>query len=180
MSETVGKTGPQGGNSPLRRVLHMAATALAGLGGVVIFGAAVFVTVSVIKANLGMGSLRGEFELVELACAACASLFLPLCQLKKGHVMVDVFTSGLNQNTNRVVDGLWTVLFALGWAYICSRLVHGLLEFHDYGDKTMMLRAPVWWVYVPAVIGTGFSAIIAALSALSQLAPNVLSLETGQ
>lgn len=180
MSEKLVEPDLQGGHPPLRRVLHIICTGLAGLGGLVIFGAAVFVTLSVIKSNLGMGSFRGEFELVELSCAACASLFLPLCQLNKGHVVVDIFTGGLSYDTNRFIDGFWSLIFAAAWAFVCWRLFHGLLEFHDYGDKTVMLRASVWWVYVPAVIGTGISAIIAALWGLSTWMPNLIRLEAAQ
>jgi TRAP-type C4-dicarboxylate transport system permease small subunit len=170
MSEPVSRQGSQGGNqSPLHKTLHAICTALAGLGGVIIFGSALVVTYSVVSSTLGFGAFRGEFELVELACAACASLFLPLCQLKKGHVMVDVFTNWLPMSTNRMIDGVWTFLFALVWALLCWRLFHGMLEVQGYGDRTMLLRAPIWWVYVPAVLGTGLSAVVAVIVAVSDV-----------
>ncbi|OBY24915.1 hypothetical protein A9D60_23190 [Leisingera sp. JC1] len=159
------------------QVLNRLCTGLAGLGALIIFAAALAVTWSVIGSNLGLGGLRGEFELVELACAACASLFLPLCQLKKGHVMVDVFTSRLPSAANRVMDAIWTLVFAAAWAFLCWRLLHGLQEIQGYGDKTMLLRAPVWWIYVPAVLGTGVSALVAALSGTASLFPGLVRLE---
>lgn len=166
---------PQGGNSPLRHALHVLATGMAGLGGIVIFGAALFVTLSVIRANLGMGSFRGEFELVELSCAACASLFLPLCQLTRGHVMVDVFTGWLPRPVNRNIDAFWTAIFAAVWILLCWRLFHGMLEIRGYGDRTMLLRAPIWWVYVPAVFGTGIAALMAIYMVVSDLRPSVVN-----
>lgn len=171
---SVGKE-PQGGMPSLQRILHILATGMAGLGGLVIFGAAVFVTLSVIRANLGLGSFRGEFELVELSCAACASLFLPLCQLTKGHVMVDVFTGRLPQATNRTIDTLWMAVFAAVWALLCWRLFHGMLEIRGYGDRTMLLRAPIWWVYVPAVLGTGLSAFVALYMVVAHLRPEIVN-----
>lgn len=177
MSEKLAENGSQGEMTPLRRVLHVIATGMAGIGGLVIFGAAVFVTLSVIRANLGMGSFRGEFELVELCCAACASLFLPLCQLNNGHVMVDIFTNGLNAQTSKRIDAAWTLLFAICWALISWWLIDGLVEYYEYGDKTMMLRASLWWIFVPAVIGTAMSAIIAALMAASVFLPNLIRME---
>ncbi|WP_240484762.1 TRAP transporter small permease [Pseudoponticoccus marisrubri] len=145
------------------------------MGGLIIFGSAVVVTGSVIGSTLGLGGFRGEFELVELACAACASLFLPLCQLSRGHVMVDVFTNWMPRSTNRTVDALWTLLFAAVWALLCWRLFHGLLEIRGYGDRTMLLRAPLWWAYVPAVLGTGLSSVIALYVAASDLRPDLVS-----
>lgn len=175
MSENSIGTKPQGGMPPLRRVLHILATGMAGLGGIVIFGAAVFVTLSVIRATLGMGSFRGEFELVELSCAACASLFLPLCQLTKGHVMVDVFTGRLPVAANRAMDTLWMAMFAAAWALLCWQLFHGLNEIRGYGDRTMLLGAPIWWAYVPAVLGTGFSGLIALYLVVADLRPASLN-----
>lgn len=175
MSEHVPDPGQQGGHTPLHRTLHVICTALAGLGGLIIFGSAIVVTFSVISGTLGFGAFRGEFELVELACAACASLFLPLCQLTKGHVMVDVFTSRLPGATNRAIDALWTAVFAVVWALLCWRLFHGLVEIQGYGDRTMLLRAPVWWAYVPAVLGTGLSALVALYMVISHLRPAVVN-----
>lgn len=178
MSEALPETGKQRGDlPPLHRTLEVLATALAGLGGLVIFGAAVFVTISVVGYNLGLGALKGDFEIIELACASCASLFLPLCQLKKGHVLVDIFTSRLSHRTNRFLDSIWTLIFALCWALICWRLSHGMHEIRGYGDMTALLRAPIWWVYVPAVISTGFSAFIALVWGLSGLMPGLIRME---
>ncbi|SFR13134.1 TRAP transporter small permease [Poseidonocella sedimentorum] len=169
MSEHLPGHGTQGGGTPLHRSLHALCTALAGVGALIIFGSAVVVTGSVISSTLGFGAFRGEFELVELACAACASLFLPLCQLTKGHVMVDVFTGWLPGRANRAIDALWTAVFAAVWALLCWRLFHGLIELHGYGDRTMLLRAPVWWAYVPAVLGTGLSALVAVYMVVADL-----------
>ncbi|PRY87740.1 TRAP transporter small permease [Donghicola tyrosinivorans] len=159
----------QGVNGPLFSILRPIAVASAAAGGVVIFAAAVLVTASVVMRNLGIGGIRGDFESVELACAACASLFLPLCQMNKGHVMVDLFTNWLPDGAQRRLDGIWTFIFALVWGLLCWRLTHGLSEIYSYGDKTMLLRVPVWLVYVPAVFGTGLSAIIAFFMSLPML-----------
>ncbi|OHV80947.1 TRAP transporter small permease [Ensifer sp. LCM 4579] len=174
MAERLPVEGEQGGNSLLFQLLYVSCTALAGLGGLVVLGAAVMVTLSVASATLGLGAIRGEFELVELSCAACASLFLPLCQLVKGHVMVDVFTNWLPGATNRAIDAIWTVIFALAWAFLCWRLFLGMMEVRGYGDRTMLLGAPIWWVYCPAVVGTGLSAVVATLQGLSSLFPRTL------
>lgn len=71
------------------------ARVLAGIGGVVIFTVALTVTASVIMRNMGLRGIRGDFELVEMSCAFAAGLFLPLCQLNRGHVSVDLFTNWL-------------------------------------------------------------------------------------
>ncbi|WP_138467828.1 TRAP transporter small permease [Poseidonocella sp. HB161398] len=179
MAESLHSPLEQGGHSPLFRGLHALATVSAGLGGAAIFGAALFVTVSVVLRSLGLGGIRGDFELVELVCAACASLFLPLCQITQGHVMVDLFTAWLPGRLQRRMDGLWMLLFAIGWGLVCWRLSHGLFEMLDYGDRTMLLKAPLWWVYVPGVFGTALAALIAVLMALPRLSSAFRVLESG-
>lgn len=168
MSEHAGEV-LGGGNPPWYHFVHRVSLISAAIGGVIIFAAAIIVTFSVVKGLVGFGSIRGEFELVELACAACASLFLPLCQLTKGHVMVDVFTTRLPESFTRKLDGFWILIFALAWAFVCWRLCIGLIELNNFGDRTMLLRVPVWWAYVPAIFGTGLSSIIAVLSGVSHL-----------
>ncbi|WP_050980029.1 TRAP transporter small permease [Sinorhizobium sojae] len=178
MAERLPIGGEQEGDSLLFQLLHVSCTALAGLGGLVVLGAALMVTLSVASATLGLGAIRGEFELVELSCAACASLFLPLCQLARGHVMVDVFTNWLPGAANRTIDAIWTLVFGLAWGLLCWRLFQGMVEVRGYGDRTMLLSAPIWWVYIPAVLGTGLSAVVAALQGLAALFPSTFRIGT--
>lgn len=150
---------------------------LAALGGAVIFGVALTVTVSVVMRNLGLQGVRGDFELVEMSCAYAAGLFLPLCQLNRGHVMVDLFTNWLPTAARRGIDWVWLVLSAMIWAVLCYFTVHGLAEIRDYADRTMLLSIPVWWAYVPAVLGFGAASLIAFAQAF--LLPNPATYQVG-
>ncbi|PRX10833.1 TRAP transporter small permease [Martelella mediterranea] len=161
--------GNEGAHSPRFFWLYRICLVSAGLGGLAAFATALMVSFSVVARMTGFGGLRGDFEAVELVCAACASLFLPLCQFTKGHVMVDIFTDWMPKAGQRRLDGFWTLLFAAGWAIICWRLTHGLATIHAYGDRTMLLGFPVWMIYVPAVFGTGLSAFVAALTGAADL-----------
>jgi TRAP-type C4-dicarboxylate transport system permease small subunit len=161
--------GVQGSLPPLQLALLRLSKIFAALGGAIIFAASLTVTLSVVMRATGIGGIRGDFELVELVSAACASLFLPLCQLRRGHVLVDLFTNWLPFGLRQRLDGVWTLLFALGWALLCWRLMQGLVDLHGYGDRTMLLGVPIWWVYVPAVLSTGLSALIALVTARSLL-----------
>ena len=133
----------------------------AALGGTVIFGVALTVTLSVVMRNIGMGGIRGDFEMVGMSCVFAAGLFLPLCQLTKNHVMVDLFTTWLPAHVTAVQDALWLGFFAIGWALLCYFTIHGMLDLMEYGDRSMLLRLPLWWAYVPSIIGFGMSCVIA-------------------
>lgn len=150
---------------------------LAALGGAVIFGVALTVSLSVAMRNTGLQGVRGDFELVELSCAYAAGLFLPLCQLHRGHVMVDLFTNWLPAPLVAAIDWVWLLFSVLAWAALCYFTMHGLAEIRDYGDRTMLLSAPVWWAYAPAVLGLGASSVIAFAQAF--LLPRATTLQAG-
>jgi len=149
----------------LQRWLARISLASAALGGVTIFAVTLAVTASVVMRNIGLGGIRGDFEMVELAAASCASLFLPLCQLKRGHVVVDLFTDWLPRVVRARLEALWSLLFAGCWAALCWFLMQGLSDSYAYDDKTMLLNFPVWTVYLPAVFATGLAALIALVTA---------------
>ncbi|WP_444451920.1 TRAP transporter small permease [Rhodobacter capsulatus] len=144
-------------------------TLSAGLGGAAIFAVSLTVTASVIGRNLGLGGIRGDFELTEIVATTAASLFLPLCQLKRGHVVVDLFTNWLPMRNRLQLEGLWTTVFGLFWASVAVWLCLGLIEVKGYGDRTMLLGVPVWWLHVPAIFGTGLSALVAFETAVALL-----------
>lgn len=151
----------RGGVPPLRVWLDRFARIAAAFGGAVIFGVALVVAVSVVMRNTGLRGVRGDFELVSMSCVFAAGLFLPLCQLTKNHVMVDLFTNWLPRRVTDGLDAFWLLLFAICWALLCYFTVHGMQEIYAYDDRSMLLRLPMWWAYVPAVIGTGVSSLIA-------------------
>ncbi|SLN17635.1 Tripartite ATP-independent periplasmic transporters, DctQ component [Pacificibacter marinus] len=177
MTEQAQHTVVQGGATFVHRGLRTLCLVSAGIGGATIFVASLVVAYSVVMRNLGFGGVRGDFELVELVCVTCASLFLPLCQLNKGHVMVDLFTLRLSQSTQKRIDGFWTLCFAAVWAVLCWRLIIGLGHIYEYGDRTMLLKASVWWAFVPAVFGTGLSSIVALITGLPMISPIFRALE---
>lgn len=168
----------QRGATFVHRWLRTICIISAGVGGLTIFLASLVVAYSVGMRTLGLSGVRGDFELVELVCVVSASLFLPLCQLNKGHVMVDLFTLRLPQREQRRLDGIWTLCFAVVWGLLCWRLTIGLGEVHEYGDRTMLLNAFVWWAFVPAVFGTGLSAFVALITGLPMVSSAFSALET--
>ncbi len=156
----------QGGAPPLHTWLLRLCTLAAALGGMVVLSVATIVTASVLMRNLGLRGISGDFELVQMSCVFAAGLFLPLCQLSKGHVMVDIFTAWLPRSMVAYLDRFWTLVFAAAWGLLCFYTFEGMQEIRDYNDLTMLLRIPVWWSFVPVIIGTGLSAFIAALQAI--------------
>ena len=71
---------------------------LAYFGGFILAIIAVVTVASIIGRALlpfGLGPIKGDFEIVEIGCAIAVFSFLPLAQLRRGHVTVDIFVSAL-------------------------------------------------------------------------------------
>jgi len=110
---------------------------------------------------VGVGGIRGDFELIEVGCGVAAFLFLPLCQFRRGHISVDIFSTWLPRRLNVTLEGLWQLLFAAAWIALGWRLIFGMMESYGYHERTMLLRLPVWVVYLPALFGSALSALVA-------------------
>jgi TRAP-type C4-dicarboxylate transport system permease small subunit len=143
------------------RLVNSISHVLTLLGGLVLFGMALTVTLSVCLSALGFEGIPGDFELVGIGCVIAISLFLPQCQIQKSHIMVDLFTNWLPLHKRRILEAFWQLVFAAAWIALLWLTTRGMLEKLHYDDRSMLLGFPVWLAYVPAVLGLAFSAIAA-------------------
>ncbi|HYI89629.1 MAG TPA: TRAP transporter small permease subunit, partial [Beijerinckiaceae bacterium] len=81
--------------SSLGPALTRASEILALAGSALMLVVAGLVTVSVLMRWLLGDGISGDFELVQIATALGAFAFLPLCQARRGNVIVDTFTARL-------------------------------------------------------------------------------------
>ncbi len=160
--------------------LETLARALAYGGGALLVGMALVTVVSVLGrrlVGLGLGPIPGDFELVELGCAIAVFAFLPLAQLKRSHVTVDVFLTRLPPRLFVLLGLLGDLLMTLASAVILWRFWLGFGEKFPYfseplrqslsmGPKpffpetTYELEIPIWIPYGLALIGAFFFVII--------------------
>jgi len=152
--------------SALDRRLESLARAFAVGGGLCLGLTAATVFVSVLGRELRLWSIRGEFELVEAGCATAVFLFLPICQHKRWHVSVDLFTGWMRAAALRRLEAAGEALFALVWLVLAWRMAVGGVETYGNGDRSMVLHLPLWLVYLPAVAGILLSTGVALRNAL--------------
>ena len=79
-------------------------------------------------------------------------MFLPLCQLRNGNVVVDAFTLNLSHFTRTLLDVLGTFLFCIVAIFFSVRMIYGLVDMFRYEEQTMLLQIPVWIPFVPAIL----------------------------
>ncbi|RMD47387.1 MAG: TRAP transporter small permease [Alphaproteobacteria bacterium] len=178
-------TGASRARARLRRGLETAARLLAWLGGLVLVAIAVMTVVSVsgrALVPLGLGPVPGDFELVEMGTAVAVFSFLPWCQLRRGHVTVDILVDRFPPRLAALFQFLGDLVLLAFAALIAWRLWFGFGEKLPYLDQplrdalgfgykpffpetTYILGMPVWYGFALALPGALLFVLAALLTA---------------
>lgn len=116
--------------------------------------------------DLGIGSIRGDFELVEAGMAFCIFLFLPLTQLTASHASVDLLVNALPKPVTRFLIFLAEILFAVMLVIIAQQLFAGLERKMSSGETSLLLQFPIWWSYLASLLGAIAAAATGGFTAL--------------
>lgn len=149
------------------RILSALAHLCAVLAGVLLTAITLLTCVSLIGRNTTGWTIAGDFELTGVATGAAIALFMPLCQLKRGHIIVDFFTARASEATNALLDRLGALLVATAFVLMAWRTVLGGKNAYDSFSGTMMLGFPEWVVYaamVPPFVLCGLIALAQAFA----------------
>lgn len=125
---------------------------------------------SIIGRELIGSTVVGDFELVGLATGAAIALFMPLCQLKQGNIIVDFFTVKVPRRINAGLDRLGALVLAVCFALLTWRTVVGGLNSYDTHIGSMLLGFPEWVVYAAMVPPFLLTAVIALHQAVAGFA----------
>jgi TRAP-type C4-dicarboxylate transport system permease small subunit len=109
--------------------------------------------------------ILGDYELVQVLCAAAVSMALPYCQIARGHVIVDFFTTRAPRRVVRALDIAASLLLAVLAFVVAWRLAIGMADLRRTGDASMLIGFPTWVVYVPmtaSFVLLGFAALLVA------------------
>jgi len=122
------------------------------LGGIVLLGVALMTTWSAASGVVFRRPLPGDFELTEMLVAVAAFAFLPYCQLRHANVTADIFTARAGPRTVAaftLLSGLVAFAFSV---LLLWRMYDGLLDYRQYVETTAILRVPIWYAYLPALV----------------------------
>jgi TRAP-type C4-dicarboxylate transport system permease small subunit len=133
---------------------------LALVGGGLLLIAVAITIVSVIGRYAFAKPVPGDYELIEIICAIAIFLFFPYTQATDSNISAKFFTSGLSQRHQRVLDVINDVIFALVAALLTWRLTHGLENKFSTGETTILVRVPIWWAYVVAVLSMALLTVV--------------------
>lgn len=150
------------------RLLESLAKLCALLAGLLLTAITLVTCVSVIGRNTTGWTIMGDFELSGSAAGAAIALFLPLCQYRRGNIIVDFFTTAAAPGTQRALDRMGALLMALVMALMAWRTSVGGLNAWKSQSGSMMLGFPEWIVYggiVPPLVLCTVIALAQALGA---------------
>jgi len=145
---------------PVGLLLFRLCRALALAGGLVLVAMTLMSLASIIGRAAFNKPLPGDYELVQLGCAISVAAFLPFCQMRGGHVLVDFFTANARHSVRAALDAFGALLLGVVAAVFAWRLTAGALTFAAANDQTTILEIPTWWAL--ALMVPSFALLAAA------------------
>jgi TRAP-type C4-dicarboxylate transport system permease small subunit len=144
------------------RILEALARLCAILAGVLLTGITLMTCGSLIGRNTVGVSIVGAFELTGVAAGAAIAMFMPICQARRGNIIVDFFTANASARAQAGMDRVGAFLIALIFGLLAWRSTLGGLNSHSSGSETQIMAFPEWIVYafmVPAFVLAGLIAL---------------------
>lgn len=157
----------------LSRGVEGAARILAYIGGIALLCVIVMTITSVTGRALiflGLRPIAGDFEMVEALTGIAIFCFLPICQLNRGHVVVDLFANAMGPRAVRVIDMICEMLMAIVLFVIAWRLTYGLMDKYRYGETSMIRQFPIWWAYAASITPAYVSFLTAIYTSIRAIA----------
>ncbi len=147
------------------KLLDTLARLCAVLAGLLLTGITLMTCASLIGRNTTGWTISGDFEISAFAAGAAIALFMPLCQARRGNIIVDFFTTRARARTQALLDRAGAALLALVMALLTWRTALGGISAYRSQSGSMMLGVPEWWVYAAMVPALALTALIAAVQA---------------
>ena len=110
--------------------------------------------------NVTEDAIPGAFEMTALATGAAIALFMPLCQVRQGNIIVDFFTANCSDETNAIMDRIGALVLSAIFVLLAWRTVIGGLSAYNANSLTMLMGIPEWIVYAAMVPPFALTAII--------------------
>ena len=153
----------------MRGAIELTAKAFAFAGGAVLVAMLGMSVSSIAGRAIFNSPIPGDFELVQLACAISIAAFLPWCQLRRGNIIVDFFTTRLPARAQSVLDALGALLLAAVMALVAWRAGLGAEAVYASGERAMISRVPQWIGYAAIVPSLALTSLVALYTAWESL-----------
>jgi len=137
------------------------------LAGALLTAITLVTCLSLIGRNTTGQTLVGDYELTAVVAGAAVALFMPWCQMRREHIIVDFFTARMPAGVNAVLDRFGALVLGGVMALLAWRTGVGALSAYSSQTTTMMLGFPEWIVYTAMVPPLALTALIAVVQTFS-------------
>lgn len=104
-------------------------------------------------------AVPGVVDLVQLTLVTVAHLSVAATFLVGAHVTVDVIAAQMPHKARRLARLLgWALSFAFMALCFVEAIGQGRGQYQD-GILSATISLPMWWYWIPVVVGTGLSAL---------------------
>jgi len=142
-------------------------------------GAVLLLIVLVTTANVGAFSLDkvarlfggdvpglfGYEDFTTLAVGVAALMLMPYCQLRRGHIAVDLFSGLTTPAMQKALDRASLAAIVALTLFLAYWMAVGMQETRADGALSPVLGWPVWPFYLPGVVSLLLWAAVAAMQA---------------
>ena len=162
----------------LNTLAEFLARFLALAGGAVLLAVTALTCVSIagralVPLDIGVGPIRGIYDMTEIGMAAAVFAFMPWAQLREAHARVDLFQWAIPPKMDQFLDLLFNVAMTFVATVGTYRLYLGMQDKISFGETTLIAQIPVWQGYAAGMVGAvGFVlvALFCTLRAARRLA----------
>ncbi|MBN9429329.1 MAG: TRAP transporter small permease [Burkholderiales bacterium] len=148
------------------KLLEVLAKLCAVFAGLVMLIVALATCGSIFSRAVFGASLLGDFELVQVGMAFAVASFMPLCQLRHGHIIVDFFTTRASHRTRHGLDRTGCLLVGLMAGLLAWRTLLGGISARESQSVTMLLQFPEWIAFMAMVPPLALTAVIGIVQSL--------------
>lgn len=150
-----------------RRSADLIAQGLALFGGVILLMVIALTCVSIagramVPFDIGLGPIRGIYDITEIGMAAAVFAFLPWCQFQQAHAQVDLLEPVFPDSLNRLLNLVFNIAMFGVAAFGTWRLYLGMQDKLSFGETTLIAQIPVWQGYALSLLGAGGFVFVAA------------------
>ena len=156
------------------RAANWLARLLAYAGGAVLLVLILLNTISIIgrvfvPLEIGIGPIRGIYDITEIGMAAAIFAFLPWAQMQDAHAKVDLFRSAIPGVMDNFLQFLFAIAMLVVAIYGTWRMYLGMDDKFYYGETTLIAQIPVGWGYAAGMVGAVGFIIVAAFCVVRAL-----------
>ncbi|KEP68182.1 TRAP transporter small permease [Thioclava sp. BHET1] len=123
------------------------------------------ITADVAMRALFNSPIRGTYDAVGILLCISALFAIAHVIFTRHEVVIDLIDTVLPPKATGFLKRFWASISVVVLSYIVWAMVQPMAEARAYGDRSLELGLPLWYVWVAALVGVG-GALLGALGAV--------------